>query len=78
MTYVEVTTFQHFKTMMVAQPLNIHPDGISKKLIGMNLKIMAFFLNGKFKYSYEIIYIYIAWPICVNNTQNLLSSQKTT
>ena len=32
-------TFLNYDGLMVAQPLNIHPDGISKKLIGMNLKI---------------------------------------
>ena len=29
-TYMEVTTFQHFKTIMVSQPLIIHKDGISE------------------------------------------------
>ena len=35
----ELCLWNDGKTMMVAQPLNIHPDGISKKLIGINLKI---------------------------------------
>ena len=39
MTYVAETTFQHFKTMMIGQLMNIHQDGISKKLIGMNLNL---------------------------------------